>query len=112
MKENFKIENFIFSFYNSLTLSFAELHGRYYGGGVLELTPNEFKNLPVPYVENSSFNFDSYINDFKNKSSIKDICKLNDKIILKSVDKNLDDDSIMKLFNIREKLYHRRLKTT
>ena len=47
----------------------------------------------------------------KNKASIKDICNLNDKAILKSVDKNLDDDSIAKLYKIREKLYLRRIKT-
>ena len=111
MKENFGIENLIFSFYNSMTLAFAELYGRYYGGGVLELTPNEFKKLPIPYFNLSSINFDSYVTEFKNKTSIKDICHLNDKAILKSVDKNLDDDSIAKLCNIREKLYLRRIKS-
>ena len=111
MKDNFGIENLIYSFYNSVTLAFAELYGRYYGGGVLELTPNEFKKLPVPYLNISATNFNSYVTDFKNKGSIKDICNLNDKAILKSVDKNLDDDSIAKLYNIREKLYLRRIKT-
>lgn len=111
MKENFGIENLIFSFYNSVTLAFAELYGRYYGGGVLELTPNEFKKLPVPYLNVTSDNFNTYVTDFKNKTSIKDICNLNDKVILKSVDRNLDDDSIAKLYNIREKLYLRRMKT-
>ena len=47
----------------------------------------------------------------KFKSSIKEVCNRNDKAILKSVDKNLDDDSIAKLYNIREKLYLRRIKT-
>lgn len=111
MKDNFKIESLIFSFYNSATLAFAELYGRYYGGGVLELTPNEFKTLPVPYLGLDSANFNSYVADFKNKTSIKDICKRNDIVILKSFDKHIDDDSIKKLYNIREKLYLRRIKT-
>ena len=111
MKENFKVENFIFSFYNSLTLSFAELNGRYYGGGVLELTPNEFKNLPVPYINVNYEDFNSFVIDFRNKTSIKDVSRKNDIRILKSIDKSLDSDSIEKLFNIREKLYLRRIKT-
>ncbi len=111
MNANYDIDNLIFSFYNSLTLSFAELNGRYYGGGVLELTPNEFKNLPVPYVDVSAKNFNSFVKDFKSKESIKEICKRNDLSILKSIDKNIDTDSITKLFNIREKLYFRRIKT-
>jgi adenine-specific DNA-methyltransferase len=35
MRDNFHIESLVYSFYNSLTLTFAELGGRYYGGGVL-----------------------------------------------------------------------------
>lgn len=111
MRDDYKIENLIFSFYNSLTLSFAELDGRHYGGGVLELTPNEFKNLPIPYLDVNVKDFNSFIIDFKNKISIKDICKRNDIIILKSIDKNLDSDCIEKIFHIREKLYLRRTKT-
>ncbi len=51
MKPGRKIEDLCFSFYNSMTLLFAEIDGRFYGGGVLEVTPNEFKNLPLVYVE-------------------------------------------------------------
>jgi adenine-specific DNA-methyltransferase len=40
-----------FSFYNSLTMLFAEISGRFYGGGVLELSPLEFRSLPLPYIQ-------------------------------------------------------------
>ncbi len=50
-KKNYHINSFIYSFYNIITLIFAELLGRKYGGGVLELTPKEFKGLPIPYIE-------------------------------------------------------------
>lgn len=50
MREGYDIKNLTFSFYNTFTFIYAELMGRYYGGGVLELTPNEFKDLPVPYI--------------------------------------------------------------
>jgi len=35
-------------FHNSLTLAFAEIFGRSYGGGVLELMPTEAEKLPIP----------------------------------------------------------------
>jgi adenine-specific DNA-methyltransferase len=101
----------ILRIYNSLTLSFAELNGRYYGGGVLELTPNEFKTLPVPYMNVGVREFNSFVKNFKVKTSIKEICQKNDAVILKSIDSKIDSDSINKIYNIREKLYLRRIKT-
>jgi adenine-specific DNA-methyltransferase len=38
-------------FFNSLTLAWAEVCGRSYGGGVLELEPREAEELPIPYDE-------------------------------------------------------------
>ncbi len=40
----------VFSFANSLTCLTAELEGRHYGGGVLELVPSEIERLLVPVV--------------------------------------------------------------
>jgi adenine-specific DNA-methyltransferase len=111
MNLDYDLNSLIFSFYNSLTLAYAELHGRYYGGGVLELTPNEFKNLPISLIRVSQADFKAFTKDFKSKESIKEISLMNDVKILKSMDKNLDYDSIQKIFGIREKLYERRIKT-
>jgi adenine-specific DNA-methyltransferase len=111
MAEGYEPESLIFSFYNSITLAFAELNGRYYGGGVLELTPNEFKNLPVPYLPITHSEFHAFAKEFKNKSSIAEICKQNDARILRSVDANIDSDTLKKLLAIRDKLYQRRMKT-
>src|SRR5579872_172616 len=36
-------------FFNSLTLAWAEVAGRSYGGGVLELEPREAEELPIPF---------------------------------------------------------------
>jgi adenine-specific DNA-methyltransferase len=36
------------AFHNSMTFAFSEVLGRSYGGGVLELEPNEADNLPLP----------------------------------------------------------------
>lgn len=42
------------AFHNSLTFAFAEVLGRSYGGGVLELEPNEAEALPLPRLDISS----------------------------------------------------------
>jgi len=38
------------AFLNSLTFAFSEVMGRSYGGGVLELEPNEAERLPLPLL--------------------------------------------------------------
>jgi hypothetical protein len=38
---------------NSLTFAWAEVCGRSYGGGVLELEPREAEELPVPYFDDA-----------------------------------------------------------
>lgn len=49
-----------YSFYNSMTLLFAEIEGRFYGGGVLELTPREFQSLPMSYIKPSKDAFSKF----------------------------------------------------
>jgi adenine-specific DNA-methyltransferase len=44
-------ESLVFSFVNSLTCLTAELEGRHYGGGVLELVPSEIERLLLPVVD-------------------------------------------------------------
>lgn len=105
VKEEFELNNFIFSFYNSLTLAFAELEGRYYGGGVLELTPNELRVLPIPYT--TCDNFERYTSEFKNKSSIKDVLDLYNYQILNTT-LGLTNVEIEKIESIRQKLINKR----
>jgi adenine-specific DNA methylase len=49
-KDHFNSSDFVFSFVNSLTALTAELEGRHYGGGVLELIPSEIEKLLVPLI--------------------------------------------------------------
>jgi adenine-specific DNA-methyltransferase len=111
MKDGNKINDLVFSFYNTLTLIFAELEGRYYGGGVLELTPNEYKNLSIPYckkIKVSAFNkLDKML---KAKTDIKEVLNYTDHIILKDYYK-MTDQEISQLKKIYSKLVTRRLKT-
>ena len=109
MKNEYEIESFIFSFYNSLTLAFAEIEGRYYGGGVLELTPSEFKNLPLPYMKKSIKDFSTFREIFENKSAIEDVLKVYDVEILGET-LNMSLEEIEKVQNIRNKLITKRLR--
>jgi hypothetical protein len=45
-------------FLTAITSAYAELHGRWYGGGVLKIEPGILKNIPVPLatVPNKIFN--------------------------------------------------------
>lgn len=45
-----KPEALVFGFVNSLTCLTAEMEGRHYGGGVLELVPSEIERLLVPTI--------------------------------------------------------------
>lgn len=48
MTSDFSAADLASVFSNSLTWAFAEVRGRSYGGGVLELEPTEAESLPVP----------------------------------------------------------------
>lgn len=110
MHDGYSISNFAFSFYNTLTMIYAELEGRYYGGSVLELTPNEFKRLPVPYLEainNSDIeHLDKMMRD---KRSIKDILAFTDTVILRD-GYGISEEEVQNLTIIYQRLLLRRMK--
>jgi len=109
MKKGYTISDLAFSFLNSLTFIFAELEGRFYGGGVLELIPNEFKNIPIPYVKIKSKQFDRVDKMLRRKEPISKILKYTDEIILKKSLK-LSRAECNKIQNIYLRLVNRRLK--
>ena len=109
MRKGYDLNSFVYSFYNTLTLLLSELDGRYYGGGVLELTPKEFKSLPIPYLNINSNQFDEFLTEFKNKNSIEEILIQNDYRILNSI-LNIDNEDIGKLQLILRKLKTKRLR--
>jgi adenine-specific DNA-methyltransferase len=108
MDDDYDINSFIFSFYNSLTFVFSELGGRYYGGGVLELTPNEFKELPLPYLNVTNTTFKDLSLKFKNCNDIKDILNYTDFILLSNI--GLNKEKILKVQHIRDILTKKRHK--
>lgn len=108
MNEGYDIESLAMSFYNSLTLLCAELRGRYYGGGVLELTPNEFKSLPLPYIKNPR-SYTEFVTSFEDKDSIDDFLTQNDALILRAIPgvSSLDIDRIHRIY---KRVKNRRLR--
>lgn len=52
-------ESLVLAFVNSLTCLTAEIEGRHYGGGVLELVPSEIERLLVPVIQATSRELDT-----------------------------------------------------
>ena len=109
MRNGYNLNSFIYSFYNTLTLLLSELDGRYYGGGVLELIPSEFKKLPIPYNEISNSQFDNFTINFENKSNIEQILIQNDLNILNPT-LGINNEDLLRLTEIRNKLKKKRLR--
>lgn len=109
MRNGYDLNSFIYSFYNTLTLLLSELDGRYYGGGVLELIPSEFKKLPIPYTEINHNQFKDFTSNFENKSNIEQILIQNDFNILNST-LGINNEDLLKLTEIRNKLKKKRLR--
>jgi adenine-specific DNA-methyltransferase len=109
MRNGYDLNSFIYSFYNTLTLLLSELDGRYYGGGVLELIPSEFKKLPIPYNEISNTQFKNFTTNFEKKINIEQILIQNDLNILNPT-LGINNEDLLKLTEIRNKLKRKRLR--
>lgn len=109
MRENFNLDSFIFSFYNTLTLAFSEIEGRFYGGGVLELTPSEFKKLPIPYTAITKERFRTFKTRFDSKTSIEDVLNQNDLETIFQIE-GVTVEIIERIKLIRQKLLNKRFR--
>lgn len=94
-------------FYTSLTFAFAEIRGRSYGGGVLELEPSEAENLPIPVFTSNLVIPYKKLDNLVRQKKVLDALNLMDSIVLKSA--GLDKSDILMLRNIWLKLRNRRL---
>lgn len=69
------------AFLNSLTFAFSEVTGRSYGGGVLELEPNEAEKLPLPLKNANGLDiFD--LHEMLLADRIDDVLEITDKALL------------------------------
>lgn len=106
IKDKYDPSSFAFCFYNSLTLALCEYNGRFYGGGVGELVPNEFKSLAIPYKKVAKEHLQQLDNMFRTETPFSDIIDYVDTVVLGS----LSDNEIKLLQNVRNRYLTRRLK--
>ena len=109
MKEGTDISSLVASYYNSISLAYAEVVGRSHGGGVLELMPNEAEEILLPYLESNKSLIKKIDKDLRNGKSIIEILKYTNKVILKE-GYGFSDEDIEIADSIRLKLSSRRLK--
>ena len=95
------------SFMNSLTFAFAEILGRSYGGGVLELEPSEAERLPVPYEYGNNLDLDT-INNLLLNNKIYEVLNITDKVLLEE-GLGLEHNDVFVLRGIWQKLSARRI---
>lgn len=105
-KPKFHPASFAFCFYNSLTLALCEYNGRFYGGGVGELVPNEFKALSIPYrrIEDEKLQYLDAL--FRKEASFSEIIDYVDAIVLNE----LPVENIELLQEVRNRYLVRRMK--
>lgn len=73
------------SFVNSLTALTAELEGRHYGGGVLELVPSEIEKLLIPMADFSDLEIQELNEKIESSKDHASLIKEQDKKVLISV---------------------------
>lgn len=82
IKESVNRKAFVVSYYNSLSFAFAEILGRNFGGGVLELMPSEVEGVYLPYREENASLFDKVDQMVREKKTADEILDFTDKELL------------------------------
>ena len=75
--------DFVGSFVNSLTALSAELEGRHYGGGVLELVPSEIERILVPLSSISEESLASLDKAIRDGAAPENLLALQDSVVLR-----------------------------
>lgn len=78
-------QSLVFSFINSLTVLSAELEGRHYGGGVLELVPSEIRKLLIPIVDADEKDVYKLDEEIRRESNPEKILRKQDARVLEKV---------------------------
>lgn len=82
IKEGVNRKAFVVSYYNSLSFAFAEILGRNFGGGVLELMPSEVEGVYLPYREENAKMFEKVDQMVRDKKTADEILDFTDKELL------------------------------
>lgn len=108
IKEGVNKKAFVASYYNSLSFAFAEILGRNFGGGCLELMPSEVGGIYLPYREENEEIFDTLDRMLRKKANADEILDYTDEIILHQ-GMGLSMDEIRLARSIWHKIINRRL---
>ncbi|MFW1954494.1 N-6 DNA methylase [Acinetobacter guillouiae] len=100
-------ENLVCSFLNPLTAITAELEGRYYGGGVLELVPSEIEKLYIPIIKGYKHDSDS-INQLIKDGKVEEVIRKQGEVIFSKLGFSEQDNE--QLMAIWKKLQKRRMR--
>lgn len=100
-------ENLVCSFLNPLSVITAELEGRFYGGGVLELVPSEIEKLYIPIIDGLEHNVDE-LNQLIKDGKIERVIRQQGSLILTKLGFSQQDNE--RLVDIWKKLRDRRLR--
>ncbi len=95
------------AFLNSLTFAFSEITGRSYGGGVLELEPNEAEKLPLPLIGADTLNIQQ-LDSLLREGNINAALDITDRVLL-SEGLGLTSEETKMLRTIWQKLHDRRI---
>ena len=82
IKDGVNRKAFVVSYYNSLSFAFAEILGRNFGGGVLELMPSEVEGIYLPYREENDNLFEHVDQMVREKKAADEILDFTDKELL------------------------------
>lgn len=105
-KENIAADKLVFCFLTALTALSAELEGRHYGGGVLELVPSEIEELAIAYPKKLT-KFDlAALNDVYKEESAPEILERQSRIVLGALGVTADQQTT--LLNAWKRLKNRR----
>lgn len=75
-------EQLVGCFYNGLTALSAELEGRHYGGGVLELVPSEIEKLILPLPTKGKIDLKKLDRQIRSSMSAQDVLEANSRVVL------------------------------
>ena len=82
IKEGVDHRALVVSYYNSLSFAFAEILGRKFGGGALELMPSEVEGIFLPYRDDNGALFDEVDQMVRSKKAIDEILAFTDMELL------------------------------
>lgn len=104
-----RAKDLTFSFLNSLSFLHAEMLGRHYGGGVLELVPSEIERIPIPLISVSDRNFDKADKLIRNNTALDELVGFTDNLILREA-LELSQIEIEIIRKAHKRLLNRRLR--